>query len=183
MMPIHLNFLKDEDRRVVKTVAFAAWIRNVMRCLFIILIIFDGFLGLIYFLFFDQVKIINQLSMDSGQRYAFYNEEIRKINDRAEQLNLAGKNFGLLTSRFWSIINSVPQDIKITGITLDINDFSINIPGTAKTRDALIAYEARLAALPWVEKTYLPTSQLLQKNDVTFQIQLTIKMENNLTAK
>lgn len=182
-MPIHLNFLKTEDRQSVRTVAVLAWFRNVMRCLLITLIVFDGFLGLIFFLFHDQVKIINQLASDSGQRYAYYNEEIRKINDHVAQLNLAGKNFGLLTSRFWLIVDSVPQDIKISGIILDINDSTMNIPGVAKTRDALIAYEKRLAALPWVEKTNLPKSQLIQKEDVVFQIQLTIKPGNGAITK
>jgi hypothetical protein len=177
MMPIHLNFLRDDGRRAVKSAAILAWLGNIMRCLFIVFIVFDGFLCLIFFLFHDQVQVINRISSDSGQRYAYYNEEIQKINDQTGQLSLAGKNFGLLTARFWSIVNSVPQNIKISNIVLDINDTTINIPGIATTRETLIAYDASLASLPWVEKTYLPKSQLLKKEDVPFLIQLTIKPE------
>jgi len=175
MMPIHLNFIKSENRREIRTAAVLAWLRNVARSLFIIIFVFDGFLALIFFLFHDQVQIIYRISNDSSQRYAFYNEEIRNINERAGQLNLAGKNFGTLTARFWSLVNSVPQDIKISGLVFDTNDTTMTIPGVAKTRDALIEYDAALSALPWVEKTNLPKSQLLKKEDVPFLITVTIK--------
>lgn len=174
-MPIHLNFLLDEDRRKVKSAAVLSWVCNVLRCLLIVLIIFNGFLGLVFFLFHDQVEILDQLSSDSSQRYAFYDEQIQKINGQTGQLNLAGEKYRILTARFWSIINSVPQDIKISNIILDINDTTMNIPGVAQTRDALIAYDKYLLTLPWVEKTSLPKSQLLQKENVPFQIQITIK--------
>lgn len=176
-MPIHLNFITKQEEREIKTTAVLAWLKNFLHFLLAAFLVFDGFLCLIFFIFHDQVKVIDRITSDSGQRYAFYNDEIKKINDRAAQLNLAGMNFGLLTSRFWSIVNSVPQDIKITNIVLDIKDTSMSIPGIAKTRDALISYENTLSLIPWVDKTSLPKSQLLKKDEVPFQILLNLKQK------
>lgn len=175
MMQIHLNFLHKNEQAEIKKAVILAWFRHVLSFILAAAIIFNGFLLLIFFIFKDQVQTVTRISSDSSQRYASYSEEVAKINEQAKQLSIAGESFSLLSQRFRLLANSVPSDIKITSLVLTLNDTMLTLPGTAKTREALIKYNDELAKLPWVEKTVLPKSQLLIKENVSFQIQIFLK--------
>lgn len=174
-MRIKLNFLHGEDKKAVSSIARMAWMRNILRCLFLILCLFDTALVLLFLLLSDQANTLAQQTRAANQRYSYYNTEVSRINNEISQLSEAGQNYGVLTPRFWSLINAVPPNIQLSLVNLDLAANSINIPGIAKDRDALLAFENILADLPWVEKTYLPKSQLLQKEQINFQIQITVK--------
>lgn len=153
-----------------------AWINNVLRCGAVILTVFVAFLTLMYFVLVEQADMLSRRSHEIGQSYTYYNQEVGAINKNIDMVTAAGRDFGLLTPRFWTIVNSLPGDIQLKSVSLTMeNAKTLTIGGVAKSRDALLNYEKVLQKLPWVTKTMLPTSQLLQKTDINFLIDISTK--------
>jgi Fimbrial assembly protein (PilN) len=173
MMVLNLNFLPKEKFNDIKTMMSLGWINNVLRCGAVLLVIFAAFLTLIYFVLTEQADMLARRSHEISQSYTYYNQEVGVINKNIDMVSTAGRDFGLLTPRFWAIADSLPGDIQLKSIALTIeNANTMAISGVAKSRDALIYYEKELQKLPWVTKTVLPTSQLLQKTDINFVIEI-----------
>lgn len=173
MMVLNLNFLPKEKYNDIKTIMSLGWINNVLRCAAVIQVIFIAFLALMYLVLAEQADMLARRSHEIGQSYTYYNQEVGAINKQIDMVTVAGRNFGLLTPRFWAIVNSLPGDIQLKNISLTMeNPKSMAIGGVAKSRDALLNYERELKKLPWVTKTVLPTSQLLQKTDINFVIEI-----------
>lgn len=173
MMVLNLNFLPKEKFNDIKTIKAIAWVNNFLRCSAVIQVAFVAFLTLMYFVLVEQSNMLTRRSQEISQSFTYYNQEVGAINKNIDMVSSAGRNFGLLTPRFWAITGSLPTDIQLKSIALSIESAgNMAISGVAKSRDALLNYEKELQKLPWVTKTILPTSQLLQKTDINFTIEI-----------
>jgi hypothetical protein len=173
MMNLNLNFLPKDSRKRITAIARMGWCVNVLRCSTIALVLFNAFLFLTYFLLMEQNGILTKRSDELTQNYSFYGNKVNDINKKVEAIGQAGRNYALLTPRFWNLIEILPPDIQLKNISLNLDQTgTMTISGLAKTREALIAYDQILKSIPWITKTILPTAQLLQKTDVNFVIEL-----------
>jgi len=172
-MTLNLNFLPADGRKRVASMVRMAWCANVLRCGAVALVLFNFFLFLTYFVLKEQNDILTKRSDELTQNYSFYGKKVDDINKKVDAISQAGKNYALLTPRFWDLLEVLPADIQLKNISMNLGQTgALTISGSAKTREALIAYEKILETIPWVTKTILPTAQLLQKTDVNFVIEL-----------
>ena len=56
----------------------------------------------------------------------------------------------------------------VTALEIDMAGLRLRMNGTAQTRDALLALEQGLEALPWLEEVNIPLSQLIQPPPLPF---------------
>ncbi len=176
MMMLNLNFLPENFRKGLKLTAWIAWFKNIMRSALIVLLAFNVFLLLIYVVLSEQASLLVKRSEELSQSYSFYNQEVEGINEKINTVNQAGSNFGLLTPRFWTIISTVPGNIQLKNLGLSLEQSNrLTLSGVAESREALLEYEQTLKKINWVEDTLLPTSQLLQKENINFSIELKTK--------
>lgn len=176
MMILNLNLLPTENKSDLRLLARLTLVKNIFGYSLLILLALLVFLSLVHYILIEQ---FSNLTASIGQvlarSYAHYNREVKDINKKIVSVNTAGGRAGLLAPRLVEMLNLTPPDIKLNSLAMNLNGAEINLPGTAKTRDGLLAYEEILKKIPWVESVTLPKSQLLQKENVNFQITLRIK--------
>lgn len=180
MMNLNLNFLPKESRKRLVAISRLAWCANILRCGAIFMILFNTFLFLTYFVLSEQNSMMAKRSDELTQNYSYYGDKVNDINKKVNAISQAGRNFALLTPRFWTLIEILPPDIQLKNINLSTSQTgSLTINGLAKTRESLIAFEQVLKTIPWITKTNLPTAQLLEKKDINFAIELTTAPAKN----
>lgn len=176
MMSLNLNLLPVTKKKELRLIMRL----NILKTIFIygamVLVLLLLFLPLINLLLTEQLNNLTGNSSLIGSGHGNYNRRVLDINTKIKNLNLAGDKFSLLTPRLLEIIKTTPPDIQLKHIGLNLNGQELTLPGTALTREALLNYEQVLKKITWVENTDLPKSQLLQKQNVSFQIKLKIKL-------
>lgn len=76
-----------------------------------------------------------------------------------------------------SLITSFPSGIALKNITAEASTRKLSFGGVAVARNTLIVLTERLKLLPWVAEVNAPLSNLVQKENPTFQIDLGIKTD------
>jgi len=175
MIDLNLNFIPKKDKQNVFIFAILSWSANIMGILLFLLILFNLYFLLLNFLLIEQESMLQKRSHEVSKNYFFYNQEIININNHLNLITKAASNYAILTPRFWKLIDTVPDGIKLNNLVLSLeNDKKIIILGSAKNRESLWEYKKILEQISWVISVDLPTSQLIQKDDINFNILLNV---------
>ena len=176
MMVLNLNLLPEKNQHDLRLLARLTLVKNIFGYSLLILLALLVFLSLVHYILIEQ---FSNLTASVGQvlsrSYAHYNREVKTINQKINSVNAAGGKSGMLTPRLILLLNATPPDIQLKNLSFGLNTTEISLPGAAKTRDGLLAYEEILKKIPWVTAVELPKSQLLQKEKIDFQITLRVK--------
>lgn len=127
---------------------------------------------------FVLTQTLNDLASTSllvNRELPTVNQEIRAINALTREIGLAGKGYAPVTPVINGLAAATPPDIRITALAIDNNSGAVSISGVARTRAALIDYQKILGTLPWLEGFNAPASQLLQKENIAFDIRALLK--------
>lgn len=180
MMELVLNLLPQEKKRETKFIVALALTKDTILRLAIIIFFLLFFLMLINLTLDEQLSTLETSSSLVNKGYANYNFEVAEINKKISSINVAGKKIKVLTPRLLELMEKTPNNISLNELHLDIQTVDFNLPGTAKTRDNLLSFQDILNNMSWITETSLPKSQLFQKDDLPFQIQLkTTPLEKN----
>lgn len=98
------------------------------------------------------------------------NKDIQELNRQTKNINLSSQDFYPLSHLIFELSNVLPSDIKLVGVEFDRQKNSVTISGTAATRDALLNFQKVVSDLKWIVAVTAPTSQLFQKENITFEI-------------
>ncbi len=137
--------------------------------------VFLVFLVIFYYNLNQQLDNLNKSRSLVNNSFVEYNQEILELNKNIDNLNVAGKNYHELSSKFLQIIETVPNDIKLSSFSLSLDKKAVFLPGVAKDRDALLRYGEILSSLSWIKSVDIPKTQLLQKENITFNIGLELQ--------
>lgn len=172
---LSLNLLPDKQRQYLRLFLWLTWLKNVLTYAFFVLVVLVAFLLLVYNVLVEESQNLAERTAAVNRSYSTYSAQIAEINKKIQGLIFSGEKYRLLSPRFFEMMNGVPADIKLRSLEMDIAGDTLALFGTAQTRTGLLNYEQVLKDLSWVEKVDLPKSQLLQKENIGFQITLTIK--------
>ncbi|MDD2758486.1 MAG: hypothetical protein PHD72_03910 [Patescibacteria group bacterium] len=175
MVILNLNLLPEKQRQYLRLFLLLTWLKNVLTYAFFVLVILVVFLTLVYNVLVEESQNLAERTAAVNKNYNTYNVEITEINKKIQSLISSGEKYRLLSPRFFEMMNGVPADIKLRSLEMDIAGNTLSLFGTAQTRTGLLNYEQALKNLSWVEKVDLPKSQLLQKENINWQITLTVK--------
>jgi len=150
-------------------------IKNFLMHTFNLLFIFLCFLLIFYYNLEQQLTSLNQSSSLVNNSFLEYNKEIIGLNKNIENINIAGEHYQELTPNFLELLNSTPENIKLSSISLSLNKKAIFLPGIAKNREALLTFEEALEEISWIKNVDIPKSQLLQKENISFNIGIEVK--------
>ncbi|HNU96273.1 MAG TPA: hypothetical protein PKH95_02605 [Candidatus Magasanikbacteria bacterium] len=172
MMILNLNLLPKIKKRELIILTRINLIKNFFIHSFYLLTVFFVFLTIFYYNLSQQLDNLNKSRSLVNNSFTEYNREISDLNKSIQNINLAGQNFQQLTPKLLEIIKTAPENIKISSISLTLDKKALFLPGIAKDRDALLAYEEILQKISWIKNVDIPKSQLLQKENISFNIGL-----------
>jgi Tfp pilus assembly protein PilN len=103
--------------------------------------------------------------------------KVRDINNKITAVDQVQADFVVWTKLLDQLATSTPDGIIYTYIKAD-TDKNIRIAGVAKTRDALIALKSAFETIAMFDKFDFPLSNILQKEDIHFEIITKIKVDS-----
>lgn len=133
--------------------------------------------GLNKILDFNLNAVIASQNTESGQdrfiEIAKYQENFKTINNDISLVSKVKKDQLYWSSLFIKLSSYLTAGITITDLAN--NNYSISIAGTADTRDNLIAFKDKLAGETCFSDVNLPLSNLVDQENVAFQMDFKIK--------
>ncbi len=170
MMILNLNLMPQIKKRELLLLTRINLIKNFFMHSFNLLLIFLCFLLIFYYNLTQQLDSLNKSRSLVNSSFMEYNKEIRTLNENINNINTAGQHYHELTPKFLELIEVVPENIKLSSLSLSLDKKAIFIPGIAKDRDALLNYGEILHKIPWIKNVDIPKTQLLQKENISFNI-------------
>lgn len=175
-MELHLNLLPKKKKQETKMMVALSLVKDILSRSGIIMVFLIFFLTLINYTLVEQLKTLEDSSNLVNKGYANYNFEVAEINKKIASITAAGKQYKMLTPRLIELMQKIPDNIKLNSTHLDLYSTEIILPGVAKSREDLLAFDEELKKIEWIESTSLPTSQLFQKDNIPFEIRLKVKL-------
>lgn len=179
-MEIKLNLIppyrKTEIEQSAKLRKILSWETEIFA---IVLIFFGLVLSLNYILQFNLDAVTsaseNQRGNDGYERIYQYDNDFKAINVKVS-LDESLQKDQLYWSETLRKLNETMPD-KVVIVKMASNNYKFFLAGVADTRDDLIAFKDRLSQENCFINVNLPLSNLVEKNNVAFQLDFVIKEE------
>ncbi|MEK9152242.1 MAG: PilN domain-containing protein [Patescibacteria group bacterium] len=182
MLKISLNLLPPQKKDALRQGFLLAYVQTMVFLFFLVAVMVAAVLIPVRIMLkADYDDIVRQTSPEKDE-FAAALAEIRDINAFLKRID------GLQTSSVpWSATLRSLTDLAPAGVhleTLAVGAHSaITLSGTAETRDDLLTFEERLKSAPFLSKVESPLSNILQKKNVKFEIQVTYRVPAEPAAK
>ncbi len=123
----------------------------------------------------SQGEIANASAIKEQEEVLAFPEEINKLSE----VVLSFKSKFRIVDKISKVQNSVPSNITLSAISFtpktDKNSaLNMVISGTAKDRNALIAFEKTLKGLDFVKSSSVPVNNFTKETDLSFTITLVL---------
>jgi len=171
MMIVDLNLLPPTQKIKLNRLVQILFARNMLETIAIGLCILATILLWSYLVLINEFNELTKSALLIGRDYTSYNQEVRQINRVVKNLTNTTYGYFPISDKILEFISTTPNNIKLNIIDIDRSTNKFYISGTAKTRSDLLAYHEFLKSIPWLKPANMPTSQLLQKENINFDYQ------------
>ena len=175
MMIINLNLLPPNRKVQLDRLVKFLFAKNLLEFLIIAAAAIATVLLWGWIILIDEFNSLAQNSIEIGRDYSTYNGEVRRVNKILRAVEESANGYFPLTPKILEIISTTPSHIKINTLDIDRITKKITIYGTARTRADLLSYQDILKKIPWMVPTAMPTTQLLQKENINLEYKTTLK--------
>ncbi|MBI2038135.1 MAG: hypothetical protein HYT15_04410 [Candidatus Magasanikbacteria bacterium] len=175
MMNINLNLLPNTKKARLETTIKVLFIKNILELFLLTAAVVGATLVWSWiFLENDFANLAENANLINREYYT-YNQDAKNINGLIKNINLSSRKFSPLSPKLKDITSSLPADIKIGSLQINMAEQQIIISGTALSRSALLNYQAVLNETPWITAVETPVSQLFQKENINFEFKAKLK--------
>lgn len=123
----------------------------------------------------DELHDLAASSLLVNRGYPTINKDVHDINTLTKNISITGARYVPLSPLLLKLITTLPSTIKISSLSIDRASQTLVLLGTAETRDALLHFQTVMETLPDLGPITVPTSQLLQKANITFELHAPLK--------
>lgn len=172
---ILLNLLPPQKKKEAEEKILYAAIKNILA-VFLVFLIFVSviLLGGKLILARNFQTVVEQTTL-IVKEYGGINKKIKETNDKLASISDAQNEFIEWSPRILKISEAIPENIQITTIVLRDGKNKTLLKGIAKTRDDLLILRVNLEESDLFSRIELPFSNLLKREGVDFEFQLTFK--------
>lgn len=167
---INLNILPKKLKNDLKLIVFDKFIKKITWTILLFIIIFSGILLAANFylqLYFEETIEKNANTSKSTEDYL---RKVQEINDKIDYIaNIQDNNIDW-TNIIMRVSETINNDIKIDKISINKKNDTLFLSGNAKTRDDLLLLKDSLEKYKNFNEIKLPIKNLLEKNDINFEI-------------
>ena len=179
-MKIYLDLLPEQRKQEIKRKKL---FRKILRgeVLFLLpLLVFIFILLSTYYMLVLQKNLAattysTQQSQNKYQQLGIYEEKFKQVNILIQTIKKTQAGHLYWQNFFQQLSSVTPNSIYISD--LSTKDYTVFLIGKAKTRDDLLDFKSNLEANPCFKDVNVPLSNLVVKNDVDFQIDISINKD------
>lgn len=176
-MKIYLDLLPQQRKQEIKRKKLFRKILKgeaISLLPFIVLIVI--LLNIYYLLILQKNITVNaysaQQSENKYQQLGIYEEKFKQVNVLIKTIGKIQAEHLHWQSFFQQLNDIMPAGIYLTD--LSTKDYTVFLVGKAKTRDDLLNFKSSLEATACFKNVNIPLSNLVVKDDVDFQIDISI---------
>ena len=167
---IHLNLLLDEDKKQIRHLRLFNFLENLLALILLFICLITSItLATAYILnnvfYPSATSLVRTISIGNQS----FDQQIKQVNQKISAIQDVQKNNLNWLLTITSFIELVPDNVHITNLFIDQNNQRVNIYGTAKTRNELLAFKNNLTNSNVVIDLQSPLSNLLKQTDINFQ--------------
>lgn len=170
MMSLQLNLLSPDKKNNLVSLARFLFLKEMLEYLIFTSAILAIMIISGWFVLADVFSDVTDSALAVSRETPSINQDVRDLNINTRNLVVAGREFYPLTPRLFDIIKSLPPTIKLNAVSINREDNSVTINGTAATRDDLLNYQTIISSIPWLKSAGAPASQLFQKENINFEL-------------
>jgi Tfp pilus assembly protein PilN len=119
----------------------------------------------------SDLVVANAVNIKSNEAT---NAKIVSINAKIKTVENIQNNFLPLGQLTGQLSLLVPENIALDSIRFYRQQATVELSGTAKTRNDLLSFKNILEQTPWINKTDLPLIDLIEKTDNKFTVKLEV---------
>lgn len=171
---IALNLLSPQKKKEVEEHILYASIKNILAILLIFIIFISVvLLGAKLILSRNFQTVVEQTTL-IVKEYGGVNQNIKEINKKLNNISKTQEEFVTWSYHLTELTKILPENIELSTIILKPGDKQTLIKGLARTRDDLLLLKTNLEESELFTYVELPFSNLLTRNDIDFELRLTL---------
>lgn len=170
-MIVKLNQLDPEKKKKLISMTKFLFVKNMLEFVIIITSLLAVILLWSWLVLVDEFQDLSESALLLSRGFSSQNKEIREVNKSIKMLDLSSKGYLAMTPKILELFQNLPPNIKLKSVDLVRCANDLLLIGTATTRQALLDYKKTLENMSWIVSLDSPTSQLLQKENVDFEIE------------
>ena len=171
---IKLNLLSPQKKKEVEDHILYSSLKNVLGVLLIFVIFISIILlGSKLILAKNFETIVEQTTL-IVKEYGGVNQNIRTINEKLKNISNTQNEFVTWSYHLSKLQKLIPENIEISTIILKKGNKESLVKGLAKNRDDLLTLKTNLENSDLFTVVELPFSNLLTRNNIDFELQLTL---------
>ncbi len=174
MIPIRLNLLSPGKRRVHQRTTYFQFTKNMLEVLFIFTCISGTMLLLGLGYLETKLGDITSRIAVSESKFVQKNREVDHVNSIVKRTEKIQKEYVRWIPILTDLNKALPKNIRVDSMSINWTGKSMKLTGMAGTRDALLALERQLSAVPWITPFTIPVSQLIAQENLPFDLSLTL---------
>jgi len=172
-----LNLLSPEEKIYSNLQWNYIIIKNVILMVLIVSFVIS------FILFSAKVVLLTKLQEAEAQTQLVdtarvgTNKNVTEINKTLSYIQTAQQSFTPWSTPIWYFFQHIPYGITLNNININTNESSIQLDGTANSRDDLLNFKTNLESLDFIKELYLPLNSLLQKTDIKFTMNIKLDLD------
>lgn len=169
---IALNLIPDGQKILLKNTRLYAACKEAVTLIFLFAMIISIMLWISRFYLerdLADLVVANATNIKSNEAT---NQRILAINQKIILADGIENNFISSRQAIESISKLVPENIALDSINYYRQQSYIELAGTAKTRNDLVAFKDSLRAVEWITAVDLPMTDLIEKENNKFKIRI-----------
>lgn len=176
-MRIYLDLLPQQRKQEIKRKKlFNKILREEFLFLLPLVVLIFILLGIYHILTLQKdSKVVTYSAQQSQEKY----QQLKKYEDKFKQVNILSETVEKIAAKhlYWQeflkkLSGATPEGIYISD--LSTKDFTVFLVGKAKTRENLLELKNRLESTSCFSNVNVPLSNLVVKENVDFQVDITI---------
>jgi Tfp pilus assembly protein PilN len=112
-----------------------------------------------------------------SKEYVSANNDTGRLNRAVDSIARTQLQTASMARLVEEVAKRTPAGAAVENLDFDVKSRSLRLSGKASTRDVLLAYSEALRASPMFETVDLPLSNLFQRTEISFQINMLVRIE------
>ncbi len=177
-MRITLNLLPPEKKKALRTGLVMAYTQTIVFIIFLVVVFVSGTLMSVRLMLSgDYETISKQEATANSSETTDIVTAIKQINSYLKEIDDTQRGFVPWSTVIENITPLIPNDVQVERISISSED-KILLSGVAQTRDGALLLLKRLKEQPYLSNVLSPLSNILQRQNVAFDFEMTYVPQN-----
>lgn len=173
---IDINLLSPEQKQEIRTKRIYTAIKEAIILALVFSAVISILLLISRYILEDQLADMTSRSSSRLQSSQEINNQIVSANNKIEDIAIIQKNFIKWSNFFYDFSRLTPDQISYKFIKIYYREASMEIEGTAKSRQALLNLKSSMEGSALFSSVDLPLSDILAKENNNFHIKAKINL-------